>query len=326
MPYFKLIGKRSGDRLGANYLSYICQIIFAHFMQYYIVYDTFNFSESIFIQSLQDYIEYYNKGKTKDDIEITTELFTKNKECDTDEPLFFSGFVVSMIQMDIYTYFHLYIEKDFVFRIHHLAQSENKLPFDPMPFDPKKTILVHLRLDDLHERNSFDYDGNIVSKYFIEKMNNNYFYDYKEYKKTTFFGQYYRYISKSGLTKELLTSNKKLPNDYYKILLYQSIMKEEKIQKRIDELSEKYPEDEIIIISSQKGNIQMKYKTIRSQNPDYDLYCLCQCKKVILSRSTYALSSLLFSNKTEVSIPSWSITACMGLQTKYDKTKYDYFG
>ena len=321
MPYFKLIGKQSGDRLGANYLSYICQIIFAHFMQYYIVYDSLNFSESIFIQSLQQYIEYYNKDKTKDNIEITTELFTKNNECDTDEPLFFSGFVVSMIQMDIYTYFHLYIEKDFVFRIHHLAQSENKLPFDP-----KKTILVHLRLDDLHEKNSFDYDGNIVSKYFIEKMNDDYFYHYKEYKKNTFFGQYYRYISKSGVTKKLLTSNKKLPNDYYKIVMYQSIMQEEKIQKKIDELSEKYPEDEIILISSQTGNIQMKYKTIRSQNPDYDLYCLCQCEKVILSRSTYALSSLLFSNKTDVLIPSWSITACMGLQTKYDNTKYDYFG
>jgi len=324
MPYFKLIGKHPSDRLGANYLSYICQMIFAHFMQYYIVYDTLNFSESIFIQSLQEYIEYYNKDKTKDDIEITTESFTKNNECITDEPLFFSGFVVSMIQMDIYTYFHLHIEKDFVFRIHEKMISEHNTPFHT-PFHPKKTILVHLRLDDLNEKNSFDYDGNIVSQYFIEKMDNGYFQRYQEYKKNTFFGGYYRYIAKTGLAKKLLTSNKKLPVNYCKVLMYQSILEEKKIQKMIDQMSEKYPEDEIVIISSQKGNIQMKYRTIRTENPDYDLYCLCQCEKVILSRSTYALSSLFFSNKTDVAIPSWSITACMGLQTKYDKCNYHYF-
>jgi hypothetical protein len=324
MPFFRLIGREKSERLGSNLLSYYCQIIFAHFMNYYIVYDTVNFEDSIFIKSMCEYIDYYNQSKVNDNVEINIREFTNNKESSVDNCFFFYGFVTSFIKMDIYTYFHLNIEKDFTFRIYEKAES---LFGNELPFDPKNAILVHMRLDDLSQNNSYDYDGNLVSKYFIEKVDSGYFCDYKNFKKTTIVSEYYKYITKCGITKTILNGKiKKLPRDYYKLMVFQSIIEEEKITKIIDKLSEKYPKDEIITVSSRTGINNLSYKTIRSENPDFDLYCLCKCEKVILSRSTYSLICPFFSKKTDVIIPSWSISACMGLQTIYDKTNFQYFG
>ena len=107
MPFFRLIGREKSERLGSNLLSYYCQIIFAHFMNYYIVYDTVNFEDSIFIKSMCEYIDYYNQSKVNDNVEINIREFTNNKESSVDNCFFFYGFVTSFIKMDIYTYFHL---------------------------------------------------------------------------------------------------------------------------------------------------------------------------------------------------------------------------
>ena len=46
------------------------------------------------------------------------------------------------------------------------------------------------------------------------------------------------------------------------------------------------------------------------------------CSVVILSRSTFALSSLFFNNnKKKIYIPLWGHFVCTGLGTHYDKNK-----
>jgi hypothetical protein len=69
VPYIKLINRF--DRMGANISSYICQIIYAHYNNYYIDYayketdretrTNLNYSDSIFVMCIEKYINEYNK-------------------------------------------------------------------------------------------------------------------------------------------------------------------------------------------------------------------------------------------------------------------------
>ena len=83
----------------------------------------------------------------------------------------------------------------------------------------------------------------------------------------------------------------------------------------------------------------LNYPIIKSEDESLDLYYLSICRVTILSRSTYALSSLFFSLPTEIGnhsltleektyIPLWGHMTCLGLDTKYDKTekrRFSYF-
>jgi len=300
VPYIKLVNRY--DRLGANLTSFICQIIYAHYNNYYIDYDELNYKDTIFVQAIVLYISNYNKNKNKTiQIEIIDEAnFWCTVHVET----------VNNIKSDLFSYFSKYLYADINHHMNEIALLRN---FD-LPFDPNNTILVHLRLDDLNFNNRFDYDGNISSYYYADKVNRNdpAFNSEKE-------NEYYHSI---GLVNYMSNNNETM----FAQLNVQAPMKDDKIQNIINICKLKYPTDEVIIVCSTIGDATLPYRTIRSIDPSMDLYYLCNCKKIILSRSTFSMTSLYLSKGTDIWIPIWGHTAATGLTTKYDKNPhFNYF-
>jgi hypothetical protein len=265
-----------GDRLGANIFNYIFQIFFAHHNNYYIKYsrNDLKYNDSIFVQYLFDYIDEYNKDKIDDNIQF----IWSDKYQDF---LFFSMNIIKIINSDLFSYFKCNIFNDT--KYNQIIKKYN------VPFNPDKTILIHLRLDDTKEFS--DYDGRVCNNYFKYTVNNG--------------ETQYNY-----------------PNFFYN---RQCPLSTEKILNQIEIVSLKYPNYRKIIITNPREKHEFPYEYIQSNDPSYDLFLLTQCKVVILSRSTFALSSLFFGNHTDVYIPVWGCTACMGLGTKYDKSNFNYF-
>ena len=181
--------------------------------------------------------------------------------------------------------------KNFIYNDIDILDIKNK--YNIIPFDINKTILVHLRLDDTAHYK--DYDGSICSNYYKEKINNN---------KTCYY-----------------TNNN---NNF------QAPLSKLKIENIIAKAKEKYIDYEVILLTSPCSDTSdFSYKTIKNDDESYDLYLLSLCKVVILSRSTFSISSLFFNNdKEKVYIPLWGHTAILGFDTIYDnndKSIYEYF-
>ena len=159
-----------------------------------------------------------------------------------------------------------------------------------IPFDIDKTILVHLRLDDRAHCN--DYDGSFCSNYYKQKINN----------------------------------NEACCCEFYDSCNNQAPLNKEKLEYQINKAREKYPDYKVILLTSPSSDTSfLDYRVIKNADTDYDLFLLCVCKVVILSRSTYSLSSLMFSTKKDCYMPLWGHFVCCGLDTKYDKNAYNYF-
>lgn len=320
VPFVKLISRAQPDRLGANIFSYISQISFCHKLNYYIEFDELRYNNSIFIKSIKDYIIFYNSNKIKS-YEVTISDITKSLININDVVAL--GFIVNnIIFCDIFSYFKEKIFYNFNKLLLKNAFNANyKLLFDPI-----KTILIHLRLDDLNENNSIDYNGELVHNFFSKKMNNNYF--VSPINDNTLSLDYYKYVTS---TEYVTPDNYSLSNNIngkrntLKNFGNQSIIEEYKILTITKELEKKYPEHKIIIISSPIGNIKLPYCNIRTNDTSFDLFCLCNCDKLILSRSTYALSSIFFSNASEIWVPNWSLSVLSGLNTKYDNNRFHFY-
>jgi hypothetical protein len=161
------------------------------------------------------------------------------------------------------------------------------------PVNPEKCILIHLRLDDVS--NSPDYDGNICSSFYKEIVEN---------------GEYAVYTNILG----------------EQICNQQAPLSKNKIEKVLTEVKEIYPDYPIKIVTSPNEKIvDFDYPVIQSNDESYDLYLLSKAPVVILSRSTFAISSLFFGNHERVYIPSWGCAVCMGLNTKFDNNDFIYF-
>jgi hypothetical protein len=159
------------------------------------------------------------------------------------------------------------------------------------PFDGVNTILVHLRLDDVE--NLPEISGKESSDYYTHIMNS----DKPIFHMNTspFFNQ-------------------------------QSPLSIQTIQRQIDIVSKKYPEKEVIIVTnpSSSKKLDLPYRIICSDE-NTDLYILTLSKVIILSRSTFSLSSLYFGNHDEVYIPLIGFLVMFGLRTKFEKSNYIYF-
>jgi hypothetical protein len=313
-PYIELVGREIHDRLGSNILSYIIQIIYGVKNNYYIYYHYLNYQHSVFINALKEYIDSYNMSKIKGKEKIT---YIE----DPNYALLLHTMTVKEINSDVFYYFkkELYSEVS-KYLFNHA--KDNKIS---IPFDPKKTILVHLRLDDLNFGNSYDFDGNDSGKFITDAL---------ELDNIPKDGERFALKEKIYFSK-CMHSNKEYKNVYYnsKIkradllfgFMYQSPMKDEKVNKIIELVKNENPDYEILIVKSKIGTTNLPYKTISSDNPDIDLYYLCICDKVILSRSTYALASIFFSCASETWVPYCGLSASLGIKSKYDKIKLNYF-
>ena len=162
------------DRLGANLINYICQIIYAHYNGYYIKiidneYNHTKYPNSKYYKILLNYITDVLNISCCGGSEI---LYDFNKY----DIQLFCGFVTQTIKCDLLTYFHKHIYNDLDF------EDLNTLYYNVLTtYDFNNSIFCHLRLDDVAHKK--DYDGSLCSNYYKLLIENdkpciNKFYEY----------------------------------------------------------------------------------------------------------------------------------------------------
>lgn len=293
--YIELFG--SSDRIGGNIVDMISQIVYAVHNKMYIrynrdrlrVYNSYNqtYNSSVFMQTLFDIIDKHNET-------ISDETFTE--QLDLAAPSHFEVWVKTLlnIEQDLFSYFRDHI---YTYDIKEKFVSKGIDKNYEVPFHPKKTILVHLRLEDV--RSQPDYDGTFCTNYFKERIENG-------------------IIPNNNLNEEI---HKIDPN-----CNRQAPIAFDKLQKVIDSVLKDKPNHEVILVTNPNEDTSaLPYKCIASDDECLDLFLLCNCETVILSRSNFALISLFFGFIKEAHIPLWGHLPCYGLCTKYDKNNFKYF-
>ena len=279
----------NGDRLGGNLSFHLAYIFYAHYYNLPLKYGNSNrYSNSIFMLALNKFIIKYNK---------TTNLENRNKIIEYNYKLNWYGIqaqTLSNIKMDYITYFKTYMYKETRKYLEEYAIQRKYI----IPFNTKKTILIHLRLDDVRG----DYPGSCRPAWPTgthETCNNVYrdFIDNNEFEKCRSVCEY-----------------RQAPID--KKTLFDLIEKAKK----------KYPDREVIIVTSPGENLQLPYKVISNNDVSLDLYLLCNSEVIISSRSTFGFIPLLFGIVKEAWVPKWCHFAMFGLTTKFDKnTNLNYY-
>ena len=283
--YFYLFDR--GDRLGANITNYIAQILYAYNNKYYIKFSKekqkYSFYNSIFVKTLFNYIEKFNEELPKDYITNNECYFTNITDYITT-----TSDILKNIKFDYITFFYNNIYNDIKYDFFNFSL------LNTIPFDINKTILVHLRLDDVTHRP--DYDGSICSNYYKNKIKN----------------------------------NENCFVEFYDTINNQAPLSKTKLENIINKAKNEFMGYKVILISSPNSDTSfLDYEVIKSNDENLDLYFLTMCKVVILSRSTFAFSSMFFNNnKIKTYIPLWGHFVCCGLDTIYDKndfSKIEYF-
>jgi hypothetical protein len=93
-----------------------------------------------------EYIDLYNETLERMYSDKLIEETEEIKICKENDVNYTTAFTVVHIQCDLITYFKKYIFENVRY---YLDQHTLNLGYQ-VPFDPKKTILVHLRLEDVH--------------------------------------------------------------------------------------------------------------------------------------------------------------------------------
>ena len=277
------------DRLGANLINYIAQIIYAHHHGYYIkiIDNKYNYPKYLNSRYYRILLNYINnvlniKNDTQNCYNLGSDdeiLYNFNKY----DVQLFCGFVTQTVKCDLLTYFHKHIYNDLDFN--DLNEFYHDVSYD---FD--NSIFCHLRLDDVSHKK--DYDGSICSKYY----------------------------------RLLIENDKPCVNKFYEYVNNHSPLSKDKINTMIYDSKNTYSDNKIYMITSPISDTDYtEYEIISSEDVDKDLFILCNSKKSILSRSLYALSSLFFSKPKEYCyLPSWGFFITIGLNTKYDNNAFKY--
>ena len=295
------------DRMGANLTWFIMQIIYAHHYKYFIHCYDIVFSDSIFMKTIRQFTDNYNK-----------KLGDECGSHDHGPRLYWIKFnqqdwpgncmiVCNAIQCDLVSYFKKHLYAEFREILDGFASETFKMDCDFVP-TMKKTICVHLRLDDVTSRT--DYDGRYSTEYYCEKLNKGNI-DINLQEEHLF-----------GVSKNIhIPSWGRCYNPYD----CQAPIPESRILTIIDQAREKYPDHTVVVVASPIGEINLPYTCIRSDNTDQDLYYLCNADVLICSRSLYCFSSVYLGNATEIYIPMWGHIAGTGLMTKFDESKLTYW-
>lgn len=276
------------DRLGTNLINYISQINHAYNNNWFIKYQTnMSYSNSIFVKCLTEYIDLYNEKLERMYSDKVIEDTQEIEICKKHDLNYTTAFTVVHLQCDLISYFKKYIYESVRYS---LDQHTLRLGYQ-IPFNPKKTILVHLRLEDV--RNWPHYDGSICCFHYAIKINKGEKCEYSSFD--------WKY-------------NKQTP------------MPTDIVQIQINDALKKHPEHEVVIVTS-PGDYPtgFKYRDIRSNDENYDLFLLCNSEVVILSRSNFSLCSLFYGIVQEAYVPMWGHLSCLGPCTKYDNCKFNYY-
>ena len=275
-PSFKYVVLSDfGDRLGSHISRYIFTICFAVHNKYKIIFskpkEMYNYYNSVFVLFLFRFIQYYNDTEFKD---IT------GNGLEIKEPYRFFRRALSSIyniKCDFLTYFkeniNSKIDKHFINEKYGI------------PFDPQKTIGIHLRLDD---RKNVNYNPK------------------KQHEAANFY--------RNNINNDTYNINKRKYGG-------QSALKESVIKEIIDKILTEYCDYEVIVVTSPNSNHGLPYKTIRSHDESYDMFLLSKCKILIGSASTFSYAAMFFGDHEKIYYPLWDHAVLFGLTTKYDKTK-----
>jgi hypothetical protein len=314
------------DRYGANLLYIMCQIIYAHYNNYYICFEKIRYQESLYVQSIFYLINELNQTKFKNEIEI------EFKERYHQYTLF--NFIVNLIKCDIFTYVKNHFQQ-ILFSFLDSKFKEEKFYFNPTNSNlvenslrsimqkeslidecNKKNVVIHLRYDDLeHFNNIISYEGSNTNKFMIDRIENNNIHIYNQCDLNKFFYSFAAYYYKVY---------KKYDYDIIKFIFYGQLpICDNKINALINEKF--YDYDVKLISYPNKNNSSLKYNNIGTNDIDGDIFCLSNTENIVLSRSTFSLISLFFSKSNNVFIPYFNIATSLGLTTKYDKNKYNYY-
>jgi hypothetical protein len=268
------------DRMGSHLMGYIAQIIFAFKNGYSIILNKkYNYANSNFIKPLFEFIETHNQKMTRTNFKTYTRLFQFEDHSDLINT---TSMVVQDIKMDLFTFF-----------IQNIYASLNLSFTYSIPFDVDKTILVHLRLEDVAGK--ADYDGSISSNYY-----------------------------KNKIVKEPCYL------EFYDVNNHQAPLSKTKLDFIINKATREFPGYQVILMTTPGSDttfLNYNYPVIKSNDCNQDLYFLTMCKVTVLSRSTFALATLFYTkDKRKTYVPLWGHSACLGLDTIYDKNdKLEYF-
>lgn len=272
--------KDRGDRLGSHITWYVSSVIYAVINNHHIKYvkerEKYGCNDSIFVMYLFNYIDEYNLSKG----EIPKENVLYENEINRIEDYICNIYeTLICMKCDYMTYFKEHIFKNDYDKIDKLAIEKNYI----IPFNTDKTILIHLRLDDV--KDFAIYDSTNISEKFKLMIDND---------------------------SEFNT----LP-----ATIGQSPLNEDKIKGIVENILSEHSDYEVLVVTSPNSTHSLPYKTICNTLPDYDLYLLSKCKIIIGSRSTFSFSSLLFGQHEKIYYPLWDHAVAYGLTTKFDKTK-----
>jgi hypothetical protein len=304
-----------GDRLGSHILQYLSIIIYAFYNNLYIVYepDKVNYNNdyeyegtkykpSFIVKAILNWIDNHNKKfpvknyseqyKNLNAMEYLLNFetnFNPNSYFYSCDLLIITTQVLYNIHTDLISYFKKYICKTMRQQILNAVPQNNS---HSLPFNPEKTILVHLRLGDVKDRS--DYDGSLCSNYYKNRIDNN--------------NQSIQGIATLGYCN------------------MQTPLAKDKVELAIIQAKQKYPDHEVLIVTSPGDyEIDYPYRCIRSNDESYDMFLLCNANVLILSRSTFSLAAAFMGIAREVWCPLWGHFVCTGLYTKYDNSKFNYF-
>lgn len=137
----------------------MAQLLYAHKNKLFIKFKNnsksdYSFNHSIFVKILFNYIDKYNEQLSSEEISDDTLFEFENPR----NYMYMLSFTLRDIQNDYLSYFNKFI------------YDEIRNVYNQVPFDVNKTILVHLRLDDMAHWK--DYDGSICSNYYKNKIKN----------------------------------------------------------------------------------------------------------------------------------------------------------
>jgi len=278
------------DRIGTEILSILFQYYHCYINNYILRYDAtqINFKNSIFMSCIFKLIDDHNSRLNHVASDIIIDDVINISGFGGTDMCYGMGKVVQEIKEDMLSFF----KRNFY---ENIKNDYNLASNYSVPFDVENSIVIHLRLDDQWLES--DYDGSICSNHFIDLINNN---------------------------SDCHFTNLK-DNQYNK----QNPLSMDKIKKQLNILLQEFPTSKIVIISSPLNKIpdpNFEYDMIiQNEDYNYDLFLLSKARKIILSRSNFALVSLFFGEHSHIHMPLWGHFACAGFGTKYDKCNFNYF-
>tara|TARA_B110001469_G_C9623191_1_gene310797 strand:+ start:1102 stop:1881 length:780 start_codon:yes stop_codon:yes gene_type:complete len=222
-----------------------------------------------------------------------------------------------LLKQDIFSYFR---QNYYTKIIKQVDLAAKKLNYNLNNWEWDKIICLHLRLGDVYfssggrgSNTKFEYNGKYSSDYFTNKINlDDINYDYEDNIK---------YLN------EIIPEDEKKRHPNLENFDSQAPININLLRSIVQKIREKNPDYKVLVVACKEGNVEIEHDyLIRTNDPNYDLYCMIHSKILICSRSNFCLMAALFHKGDKIYIPLWGQISAMGFNSKYDKNNnLEYF-